>query len=398
MSTDAPHTPRPGFVAAWHDTLRAVLRDRGVLLILLLAPVIYGFFYPWPYGTEAVTRVPVALVDQDHTGLSRQIARFAMASPRLDVRLVTSDAREAQQALWRGDIEGYAVLPDGLKRDVLRGAPAVVAVEGNGAYALLNKAVLYGFAEAVGTVSAGIEIRKLQAAGQSARQAAQSRSPLNLQAVALFNPTEGYGSYVVPAVALLILQQTLLMGAAMLAGTWAEAGRLRAGAGAWLGRVAALSAVGCFSGLFYFGWVFTLQDYPRGGNPAGALLLLAFYVPAIAAAGLALGCWLRDRERALQVVLFTSLPMAFLSGFSWPVEALPAPLQALRWLLPSTAGIQASLRLNQMGAPVSAVLPQLLALAAIGGVALLALLCVRPTAPHLDADARRAAWRRAVRG
>ena len=106
---------------------------------------------------------------------------------------------EAQQALWRGEIEGYALLPQDLKRNVLRGTPAVVSIEGNGAYALLNKAVLYGFSEAVGTVSAGVEIRKLQAGGQSAVQAARSRSPLNTQLVALFNPTEGYGSYVVPA-------------------------------------------------------------------------------------------------------------------------------------------------------------------------------------------------------
>jgi ABC-2 type transport system permease protein len=88
-------------------------------------------------------------------------------------------------------------------------------------------------------------------------------------------------------------------------------------------------------------------------------VLLAFYVPAICTLGLLLGCWFRDRERALQVLLFTALPMAFLSGFSWPVEALPEPLQALRWLFPSTAGIQASLRLNQMGAPLHDVLPYL---------------------------------------
>ncbi|WPG35230.1 ABC transporter permease [Variovorax sp. EBFNA2] len=365
--------PTQGFTAAWRDTALAVLRDKGVLLIMLLAPIIYGFFYPWPYGTQAVTRVPVAVVDQDHSGLSRQIARFAMASPRLDVRMVTSDVHEAQQALWRGEIEGYALLPQDLKRNVLRGTPAVVTIEGNGAYALLNKAVLYGFSEAVGTVSAGVEIRKLQAGGQSAVQAARSRSPLNTQLVPLFNPSEGYGSYVVPAVALLILQQTLLMGAAMLAGTWAEARRLRAGMGAWLGRLGTLSGFGVLSGVFYFGWVFFLQDYPRGGNPFGALVLLLFYVPAICVLGLLLGCWFRDRERALQVLLFTALPMAFLSGFSWPVEALPAPLQALRWLFPSTAGIQASLRLNQMGAPLHDVLPYLGALAAMVVAGLLVL-------------------------
>lgn len=359
---------------AWLQTLQTLGRDAGILLILVGAPVLYGFFYPWPYAQQAVTRVPVAVVDLDHSSLSRQITRFAAANPRIAVRAVLGDEEQARQALWRGEIEGYAVLPRELKRSVVRGTPAVVGVQANGAYALLNKAVLYGFAEAVGTVSAGVEIRKLQAQGQSAAQAMASRSPLNLQMVALFNPTEGYGDYVVPAVALLILQQTLLMGAAMLAGGWAEAGRLRAGVAGWTGRVLALCCVGWMSGLFYFGWVFLLEDFPRGANPLGALWLLLAYIPAVCLLGLALGRWFADRERALQVLLFSALPMAFLSGFSWPVEAMPEALQWLRWLAPSTAGIQASLRLNQMGAPLADVMPLLgwLLVLALAGAAALA--------------------------
>ena len=354
---------------AWVDTLKTIAADKGVLLLIAIAPVIYGFFYPWPYAEQAVTRVPVAVVDYDHSNLSRQITRFAQASPRIDVRMVIGDEHQARQALWRGEIEGYAILPRDLKRDVLRGSPAVATVEANGSYALLNKAVLSGFAEAVGTVSAGVEIRKLQASGQSAPQAQAGRNPINTQMVALFNPTEGYGSYVVPAVALLIIQQTLLMGVGMLVGLWAETGQHRADAATWLGRILGFSSVGYLSGLLYFGWIFWVQDFPRGANMGGALVLLAFYIPAICTLGALLGVWFGNRERALQVLLFTALPMAFVSGFSWPAEALPDLLQALRWLFPSTAGIQASLRLNQMGAPLADVLGCLLVLAALAASA-----------------------------
>ena len=354
---------------AWVDTLKTIAADKGVLLLIAIAPVIYGFFYPWPYSEQAVTRVPVAVVDYDHSNLSRQITRFAQASPRIDVRMVIGDEHQARQALWRGEIEGYAILPRDLKRDVLRGSPAVATVEANGSYALLNKAVLSGFAEAVGTVSAGVEIRKLQVSGQSEPQAQAGRNPINTQMVALFNPTEGYGSYVVPAVALLIIQQTLLMGVGMLVGLWAETGQHRADAATWLGRILGFSSVGYLSGLLYFGWIFWVQDFPRGANMGGALVLLAFYIPAICTLGALLGVWFGNRERALQVLLFTALPMAFVSGFSWPAEALPELLQALRWLFPSTAGIQASLRLNQMGAPLADVLGCLLVLAALAASA-----------------------------
>ena len=365
---------------AWLATLQTITRDKGVLLIMGLAPLIYGFFYPWPYGNQVVRRVPVAVVDLDHSNLSRQITRYVQASPRVEVRLITGDERAAQQALWAGEIEGFAVLPRELKRSVLRGTPAVVTVQANGSYALLNKAVSYGFSEAVGTVSAGVEIAKLEAAGQGKLQAQASRSPISTQLVALFNPTEGYGSYVVPAVALLILQQTLLMGVGMLVGLWCETGQNRADASTWLGRLLAFCTVGWANGLLYFGWIYWLQDFPRGGNPGGALVLLACYVPAICTLGALLGVWFGNRERALQVLLFTALPVIFVSGFSWPSESLPPLLHSLRWLFPSTAGIQASLKLNQMGAPlmdVAGLLALLCLLTLLSGGWLL-----RVTRPH----------------
>ncbi|MFS4552809.1 ABC transporter permease [Comamonas resistens] len=351
-----------------------MLRDKGAVLLLLGAPVLYGFFYPWFYSSEVVQRVPVAVVVQDSSGLARQMLRFAQASPRIHPQLVTADEGEARAAVLRGEVMGYALLPRDLKRDVLRRANVVIPVYANGAYPLVSKQVQYGFAEAFGTVSAGVEIKRLQAGGQSAPQAAVSRSPVNAQAVALFNPTEGYGSFVVAAVSVLILQQTLLMGSALLVGTWREQGADRVGSRQWLARLLALCVPGWLAGLFYFGWIFIWQDFPHGGNPWGALALLACFVPAVVGCACLLGWWLADRERALQVVLFSSIPLAFLGGFTWPVEALPEPLQWLRWLSPSTAGIQASLRYNQLGAPLVAALPHLAWLACMALTSWLAVL------------------------
>ena len=359
---------------AWSATLQAIARDRGVLLVMVLAPLVYGFFYPWPYASQTVTRVPVAVVDLDHSSLSRQITRYAQADPRLQVHLITGDEGAARRALWAGEIEGYAVLPRELRRRVLRGTAAVITVEADGSYALINRSVLAGFSEVVGAVSAGVEITQLERAGQDARQAMASRKPIGTQSVALFNPTEGYGSFVVPAVALLIIQQTLLMAVGMLVGLWTETGAHRADAATWLGRLLAFSSVGYANGLLYFGWIFFLQDFPRGANTGGALLLLACFIPAICSAGALLGVWFGNRERALQVLLLTAIPAIFLSGFSWPAQALPDALQALRWLLPSTAGIEAALKLNQMGAPladVAGLLLVLLILTAVAGLLLL---------------------------
>jgi ABC-2 type transport system permease protein len=367
-----PDPPAPVVEASapgWRHSLQTVLRDKAVMMLLLGGPLLYGFYYPWFYAQEVVRRTPVAVVDQDHSNLSRQITRLAQANPRLEVVNAVLDEAGAREALTRGDVQGYLLLPVDLKRHVTHGQAATAVVVANGTRPLVAKNVAQGLAEAVGAVSAGVEIRQLEARGQSPRQANIQRDPVRLNSVALFNPTEGYGSFVVPAVALLILQQTLLMGAAVLSGGWAQAGQHRVSARTWLGRVGVLSLMGWISGLFYFGCVYLMNDYPRGGNPWGALALLAVYSPAIASLGCLLGLWFGQRERAVQVLLFTTPIMAFLAGFSWPAQALPVPLQLLRWLLPSTAGVQASLRLNELGASVSMVWGPLAVLGVLGGVA-----------------------------
>jgi len=374
---------------AFAEMLWAVLRDPGALLLLLVAPVLYSFFYPWPYTTQAVTRVPVAIVDLDHTSLSRQIVRFAQASPRLDLRFVSSDEQAARIALQRREIEGYAVLPAELKRGVVHGAPVVVPVLGNGAYFLINKTVLSGFGEAVGTVSAGAELKSLQARGQPPLQAAASRSPVNVQLLPLFNTTEGYGSYVVPAVSVLIIHQLLLIGSALVIGTRFERPVPAEGHGPWLARIAALALFGLLAGGYFFGWVHGFFGYAHGGNPAGTAALLLPFSWSVASLGVLLGALFADRERAMQALLATSLPIAFIAGFSWPLESLPAPLRALGALIPAVPGIQGFLRLNQMGAAWRDVQGDAAELGALAlGFTVLALWAVRWRATHPAAQPR----------
>mgnify|MGYP000036997829 FL=1 len=380
------HPDRRSFSAGFWQTLRAVMRDKGAILLLVIAPLLYGFFYPWPYSTAVAQKVPVGIVDHDNSNLSRQIIRYASASPRLSVQ-VLSDEQAAQFALWRGQIDAYMIIPDSLKHDVVMRQPASVSIEGNGSYLLLNKEALTGLSEVVGTVSAGIEIRQYMAAGMSKNQAKVAQNPVPLLTQALYNPSQGYGSYVVPAVALLILQQTLLMGTALIIGTWVEQHKARTSARTWAGRVFALSCFGWLNSLIYFGWIFTVQGYTHGANWSGALLLAFVFAPVITSIGCVFGMWFKQRERGMQILLFSSLPMFFLSGFTWPTEALPQLLQYARWLLPSTPAIEASIRFNQIGTSLSQAW-YLLAILALMGVLNFIFLCyigrIRPNASSVS--------------
>ena len=369
------------FWASFSQTIKDVFGDKGVLLMLIIAPIIYGFFYPWPYSTEVVNHVPVGIVDYDNSNLSRTLVRYTSASPYLDTERFVSE-QAAKEAIWSDQIAGYMVIPSGIEEQVLSGQQAYVSVLGNGSYFILNKNVQLGFSKAVGTVSAGIKVKKSVAKGAYAPTAAQSTQAVPLQIVPLYNQTEGYGAYVVPAVSVIILQQTLLMATAVLSGTWYEQRRPAASIRGWLGRIGALSSLSFVIGCFYYGWAFELHHYPRGQNMLGTLLFLALFCPTVATLGCVLGLWFRQRERSMQILIFISLPIFFLSGYPWPADQLPQVLQVIRWIVPTTPAINTSVQLNQMGASISQVAVGFYALAGLWLFYLILLLLLRQRIPQ----------------
>ncbi len=365
---------RPWVTSIWRHARGEALRlsrDPGALLILVGAVFLYSFFYPIPYLPQVLREVKVAVVDQDRTPLSRQLVRMADAHALLRVAERPASLAEAEELLRSGQVGGILVVPEGFEREVQLGRKARVSVFADASYFLVYRQVATGFLETVGTLSAGIDIRRLEARGRTETAARALRDPVPLVVRPLFNPAEGYASYVVPAVLVLILQQTLLIGIGLLGGTAAEAsasaGRLSETSAAGglpdeeraifaavtarlLGRALfylALYAVYC---LFVFLVVYRVFGFPERARAFDVLLFALPFLLACILLALALSGLFRRRETALQVLLFTSLPAVFLAGFAWPPEAMPAWLRACSLLLPSTGGIAGFLRLTEMGA------------------------------------------------
>jgi ABC-2 type transport system permease protein len=353
--------------AAWNAfvlTWRHILADKAAITLFFVSGIIYSFFYPLPYSKESVQRVPVAVIDQDNSALSRQLIRYAAAHPGIDVVAVTSRPEDAQEMLWRGAISGTVLIPSDFSGKLLSGQQPEIDIAGNGTYLMLNKVALNAMAEVVGTVSAGVELKRLNAASPSRQQVDEQRQPLTTESFPLFNAREGYASYIVPGVVVLVMQQTFLLGIGMLFGTWSSAKSFpyQRGMASYVGALNAFALVIVLNAMYFFGFVFWWQDYPRGGNFVGSMVLTILFSYCVAALGILVGLFFRTRERSVQLLVATSMPIIFLSGLSWPIEALPALVQQLRWLVPSTAAIQGFIATNQLGASLQEVRSEMLAL------------------------------------
>ncbi|MCC5852359.1 MAG: ABC transporter permease [Alkalimonas sp.] len=355
-------------MSIWQHSLhtwRLILADKGAILLLFVAGILYSFFYPLPYHYEQVESVPVILIDQDHSASSRNLRRLLLASPNLSIEQISNESAEIQAALWHGDVMALIIIPSDFHANILAGRPAEVQIASHGGYLLAGSKALMSANEAALTMGAAISLHKLQSLGLSEAQAMDTVQPLRVQQRHWFNPQDGYGHAIVPAVMVLIIQQTLLIGVTLVLGRQNELSQQPRGHKAYLGMLLTFGCIGLLNTLYFFLVALQLQHYAQAGPLLHLLLFGLLFSLCIAAFALMLARAFDKRERGLQLLLITSVPMLFVSGYSWPAESLPTVLTYLRWLLPSTAGIHGFVGINQLGAQLSDILPQLLALGSL---------------------------------
>lgn len=345
------------FLAGIRFEFEAVRRAPGALVILAAAALFYGLIYPAPYSPQVYRDLPVYALDGDGSALSRELLARIDASPDLAIVAGSGDRRAARLALERGEVMGIIEIPAGLQRQARRGESPVVGVYANAGYLLAYSEV----ASAAGAVVLETAA-ELGVAVETARQGDPGRAlavqaPLGIDVVRLYDPAGGYASFVVPAVLVVILQQTLLIGLGLLCearreGRPAPEGWL-ARTGWVLGRAAPWTALYLLQLLLIRWGVFALYDLPDAGTVWRVLPFMALFLLAAALFGLLLAEGFRRSDDVIPLLLFTSLPVVFLSGFSWPTPLIPEPLQWLARLLPSTPGVEGFVRLNQLGADFS---------------------------------------------
>lgn len=338
-------------LAALRAELRGIFADRQVRLIILVALVIYAVIYPFPYRAELLRDVPVVLVDLDRSSSSAELARRVNASEAVALTHDAPDLLQATRLVQERRAYGLLLIPEGFERALLRGNQSPVALYADASYFLMYQRVMQGAAVPIRQMGAEVEAARLIAQGTAPDVARAQVSPASQVEVPLFNPAAGYATYVLPAAFVLILQQTMLMGLALVAtrrtqGSGHPVWRLLGRMVAWALLYAALLPI-------YLIVLPALYGLPNLGSPAAVLVL---GLPFVLATGLLAQCVaaLFRRGEVVQVVLLAvGLPFFFLSGFAWPVEAIPTHLNLLAQIVPSTPAIDGLVRASQMGASLA---------------------------------------------
>ena len=330
--------------------LKALLKDGGFLLLAVGGPLFYSFFYPFPYTQDVARKIPLAVVDEDNSYLSRQLVRLMRAEEEIEP-VSYAALPEAKKALDRREVFAIVRLDKDFERNLLKSVPQQVHIYTDASYPVYYKQTTTALQRAIKTVSAGAEIKKLQALG-AGPAAAVLRSPVQMTVVNLYSPTGSYRNYLVPAVFVTVAHQIMLIVIGLRAGTLYERKkrypRRLTPLDVWLGKT--LSFLCLMAGYFVYLFVFMFRLYGfSGGENLGAWFgfYMLFSVATIGL-GITLSNVFRERETPILFIVVTSIPLVFMSGVIWPVWKMPLLVQALRLCVPSTYGITGVVRLFVM--------------------------------------------------
>ncbi len=352
----------------WWQEMRQIFRDEGIIIFFIVVPLAYPLLYSWIYNNEAVHEVPVVVVDMSHSQLSRQFIRDCNASPDVEVTYYAEDLDEAKLLVSRQLVKGIYYIPSDFATRLNRMEQAVISVYCDMSLMLTYKAIYQ--TAMTESQRMGAALRTQLAGNYTDKEDAVSIQPLAVDEVPIFNPSGGYGSCVLPAVLMLVLQQTLALGIGMSAGTSRERNRngqlipdddnhyggiYRIVCGKSLAYAMIYAVMAAYLSLV----VPKLFSFPMLAHWNDLLCIMIPYVLACIFFGMTVSCLIRYRENVMLLMVFVSLPLIFLSGVSWPQASIPGFWQGISWLFPSTFGIRAYVRVNTMGATLGQVLPEL---------------------------------------
>ncbi|MCR5504777.1 MAG: ABC transporter permease [Elusimicrobiaceae bacterium] len=346
---------------------RAILRDSGFLLLAIGAPLFYSLFYPFPYTKDIARNIPVGIVDQDNSYYSRQLAQMMRASEEIQPLNFTT-IQEAKQALETNKIFAIAVLHKDFSKNIMKNIPQTVRIYTDGVYPIYYKQATAALQRAIKTMSAGIEIKKLQSLG-TGKAAMVLRSPISFTIKNLYSPAGAYRNYLVPAVFVTLVQQIIIIIIGLRAGTLYEKKRRYSPRikpfQVWLGNI----FVYLFFAVMYFIYLFILiyRFYGFSGGTQIITWFLFYMIFSVTTVGLGLTLAniFKERETSVMFLVVTSIPLLFTSGIIWPVWKMPVFIQIARLFVPMTYGIKGVVQIFIMNASLTDILPDVLGCSAL---------------------------------
>lgn len=359
-------------IAITRREIKTIFTDSGVLLILIIAGVGYPLLYSTVYLNESVDEIPVGIIDECGTSYSRSFASKIDATREVSLESCVN-MEDAIGRMKKREIHGIIVIPKEFSKDIQTGKQTTVSLYVNMATFFIYKNIAMACNYVMLAENKNISLERLSADGLTEQEALASAEPLRNKMNILFNEGNGFASFFVPGVLVLIIHQLLFLGIGMVSGTRREenanhklsedvAPHQKKVQRFILGQAAAYFLIYSIIGSYILILVPRMFGLPHYASPWDIYRLLLPFLLAVIFFSQTWAIFIRNRETGMVMFLFFSVILLFLSGLTWPVSSFPAFWKYFSYIFPGTFGVEGYIKINCMGADFSVISTEFIAL------------------------------------
>lgn len=345
----------------WRRETHLVFTDIGVLLFFFALPLAYPIVYTLIYNPEIVKKIDTVVVDNSRSAESRELVRELGATQGVNIVGYAADMGEARRAMMEKKCYGVLEIPSDYGRRIGRGEQAVTSFYCD--MSLLLRFRQYLFAMTDVQMNEVTRITSQRLADGGLLTSSIGGLPVDSQPNFLGDVTQGFASFVMPGIVVLILQQSMLLGITMISGTSRDRRRRNGGTDP-LDYDAGPTATVLGKSLCYLMIYLPLSYYileivpymfslPHVGRFMDFMPMIFLMLLATSFLGQTLQIFVRERESSLLVIVFTSVVFLFLSGLTWPRYAFNKFWLMVSDLIPATFGMEGLIRINSNGASLA---------------------------------------------
>lgn len=327
------------------DTARREIRrmaSRKMYLGAMVAvPVLMLWFFTSLLSPGLPLKVPVAVVDLDHSAMSRQVTRSLDATELLNVTDRCESYRDAMAEVRKGKIYGFIVIPANFERDAVAGRTPTLTFFNNLTYFVPGTLTFKGFKTVAVTTAGGMLATRLEATGAPAETASAMIQPVTVQDHPVGNPWMSYAIYLTPTFMITLLGLMIYLVTVFAITMEIKTGsstRWLAGARGSIGVAVAgklaphfvvWSAVGQLSLAVMFGYL----HYPCG-HPGWLAVAMELFILAAMSWGLFVASALPNPRMGLICCALVGILSFSFAGISFPVQNMYGAIAIFSYLVP----------------------------------------------------------------
>lgn len=339
-----------------------ILKKRpAAWILILIIPTVIFFYLGYIYKEGAIETVNIAVLDLDHSDLSRKVITNVEAAPKLKIiKFLNSRDNIETVFIKYPEVKGFYVIPKHFEKKVYRGEQAKLLVYTNSSNIVFGNLIYKEAAGFINTMSAGINYNAFKAQGIPSEKALKMIMPLKVNARPLYNSYYNYLFYLIPGLTTVLLQMLVFLLAARSINseytnnTYSDLLRLAHGSLFQIifGKLLAYTIIGFMVGVFIFSTVHPLLGVPFSPGTLTFLPVVFLFVMVNAMLGMMVSTIFKNEAIAMDVSFVYNSPAFVFSGFTFPIMAMPVFNMWYAQLIPYTHFLNAFIKGIEMNTPL----------------------------------------------